>query len=742
MEADGPGDVASGDPRLSIPCRFFAQNRCRYGASCYFSHAEQAQSQRAADSRPSPENHGASTSHILPMDDVTALVASRSRIRCRFHLQGYCFRGQECHFAHDQAEEGTATMPNPEESSRPETCRREMHGFLVTVGDGAVVTKVSFPSDFSAVRISRLRETATARSVVNLLALHGFEVSEDCVLTFPEDGKHRTAEVQVDDAQFAERLCALPAMRSLGAAPINVRMPQTDYGQIESKEVDCFWQKPPPTARLVFDNRYIADSVALSFEYGDYTVLHHRVSSDEPKRTTDGLWAINLSGITALASIADIMSDVPPSLAPQRLELEAAPTLSSLDVATRDKWLQTFLLRAGPGPFHWQQSFEMPDGRFRARARFLNVAGARPGWAVALSEHAQSRWPFPDDPLQRVSFHLVHSTRFKVPTRIYDIVEQEITERHKTAWAAQNLVYIAYDPSQGYRVLTIEGQDKTDVASAKATLDKIFGRYVVLDGEAHDQNIQVSNKRDSETSSTPNPPCTICWTEAENPVTLAQCKHVYCAECFENLCLAGAKNRAGIRCQGVPDGRICNEIITLTELQEHISPPALEDIFEVALAFYVASQSSAPPDGQLVKYCPTPDCQQLYRACAPAAPQTSESNQPARSALFTCPTCQAVICTGCHTFSHEGLTCEQEQEMMLSTSGYQELQKVKRELGIKHCPKCGIMIEKIDGCSHVICEGCGVDFCWSCLKLYSGKLNENGVPADEALHDDCEEEED
>ncbi|KAM7217204.1 hypothetical protein V8F06_007387 [Rhypophila decipiens] len=725
---DGTRDA--GDPRLSIPCRFFAQNRCHYGASCHFSHAEQAQSQRAADSRP---------------------MASRSRIRCRFHLQGYCFRGQECHFAHDQAEEGTATIPDPEvrdistskaslsdqlicskkESSGPETCRREMHGSLATFGDGAVVTKVSFPSDFSAVRISRLRETATARSVVNLLALHGFEVSEDCVLTFklPEDGKHRAAEVQVEDAQFAERLCALPAMSSLRAAPINVRMPQTDYGQIESKEVDCFWQKRPSTARLVFNHLDIAYTVAQNFRCGHYTVRHQEVRPDDPKRTADGLWAIKLSGITALASKADIVSGVPSNLAPQHLELEEAPELSSLDVATGDEWLQAVLLRAGPGPFHWQHSSEMPDGRFEARARFLNVASARPGWVEKLSAYARyrapTRWPFPG-PVP--SLHLVHSTRFKVPSRIYHIVEQEITERHKTTWASQNLVYIAYDPSQGYQVLTIEGQDKTDVASAKATLDKIIGRYVVLDGEAHDQNIQVSNKRDSETSSTPNPPCTICWTEAENPVTLAQCKHVYCAECFENFCSAGAKNRAGIRCQGVPDGRICNEIITLTELQEHISPAALEDIFEVALAFYVASQSTAPPDGQLVKYCPTPDCQQLYRA--------------SRSALFTCPTCQAVICTGCRSFSHEGLTCEQEQELMLSTGGYQELQKVKRELGIKHCPKCGIMIEKIDGCSHVICEGCGVDFCWSCLKLYSGELNENGVPADEALHDDCEEEED
>jgi len=34
----------------------------------------------------------------------------------------------------------------------------------------------------------------------------------------------------------------------------------------------------------------------------------------------------------------------------------------------------------------------------------------------------------------------------------------------------------------------------------------------------------------------------------------------------------------------------------------------------------------------------------------------------------------------------------------------------------KPCPKCGIRIEKIDGCSHMTCKqfSCQYEFCWEC----------------------------
>lgn len=70
------------------------------------------------------------------------------------------------------------------------------------------MTKVSFPSDFSAVRISDLPQYTTTSSVVDLLASLGFAVPEDCVrISALADNTYYSADVRVEDSQFAKRLC-------------------------------------------------------------------------------------------------------------------------------------------------------------------------------------------------------------------------------------------------------------------------------------------------------------------------------------------------------------------------------------------------------------------------------------------------------------------------------------------------------------------------------------------------------
>ncbi|XP_054152763.1 myb-like protein I [Oppia nitens] len=43
----------------------------------------------------------------------------------------------------------------------------------------------------------------------------------------------------------------------------------------------------------------------------------------------------------------------------------------------------------------------------------------------------------------------------------------------------------------------------------------------------------------------------------------------------------------------------------------------------------------------------------------------------------------------------------------------------------KHCPKCDIPCEKIDGCNHMQCKLCMVHFCWLCLMDITDKDNNN-----------------
>jgi hypothetical protein len=83
----------------------------------------------------------------------------------------------------------------------------------VVFGDGAIVTKVSFASDFSAVRIGSLPRDTTVSDVIDLLLSLDFVVPADCIrILAPADGNHCSVDVRVEDPHFTKRLYGLPAM--------------------------------------------------------------------------------------------------------------------------------------------------------------------------------------------------------------------------------------------------------------------------------------------------------------------------------------------------------------------------------------------------------------------------------------------------------------------------------------------------------------------------------------------------
>lgn len=695
---------------------------------------------------------------------------------------------------------------------------------MVNFGDGAVVTKVSFPSDFSAVRISRLPQHTTTGSVIDLLDSLGFAVPEDCVrISPPGDNTHCSADVRIEDPGFAKRLCGLPAMKRDDApiaVPINAPMPQTTtYRRVDSKKVYCSWHRPTKTAWLNFGNGEIAAKVGSRFSDGKYKVLDQRVLCNGPTRAAGRrnplAWTITLSDVPALAGEEHVTLNVPAGLLPRHIELSTVSY--DVDLPTSNTMVQSLLLQAGPLEW-WEGSSEATGKRFKTKARFLDDADARQ--AVNLFHDK----PLPFHRNGKLTVQLVHSARLKIATRVYNAVEQEIAG-HKRAWTSQHLHYVAYPPAQGLRVLKIEGEIGKDVANAKATLERVIdGNVVMKDGEvlwalsfaangpAYQRMKQlerelgiliVRDKRKSQlrllgpkprceeaqlalielakadssstfvieldaqqfssafkggyraiaaaigddkvildiTSSprrilvagseadfkvaqeilrgtegasgvTPETgsiesDCAICWTEAENPVR-TPCKHVYCAGCFEDLCFAGVNSSPCIRCQG--DAGKCGEVLLLAELQTHLSSAALEDILETAFSTHVSRNLND------LRYCPTPDCGQMYRATNPSGHNDGGvAGSTGESPLFICPACLVAVCTACHV-SHDGVTCTEHRYR--ASGGYEALLVAKKKLGIKDCPKCGTMIEKASGCNHMTCSTCGIHICWVCLKTF------------------------
>jgi len=189
--------------------------------------------------------------------------------------------------------------------------------------------------------------------------------------------------------------------------------------------------------------------------------------------------------------------------------------------------------------------------------------------------------------------------------------------------------------------------------------------------------------------------CAICWTEAENPIQ-TRCGHAYCSDCFERFCFSdnSATDSFKIRCEG--NSGNCKTILSLDELQEHLPSSTFDEMLETSFKFHISRHPEA------FHYCPKAGCGQIYRVSSSGV-------------VFRCPGCLTALCTTCHV-SHEGKSCAEHK--YLNSEQYAAWEKTKQKLGIKECPKCKTAIEKLYGCDHMTCGGCGTHICWNCLAIF------------------------
>ena len=193
--------------------------------------------------------------------------------------------------------------------------------------------------------------------------------------------------------------------------------------------------------------------------------------------------------------------------------------------------------------------------------------------------------------------------------------------------------------------------------------------------------------------------CSICWTTAEDPVTL-DCNHVYCLECLQGLCTSADASGADflIICQGKMGN--CKRLLKLDELKLHLSSTVFEEVLEASFASYIRRR----PDEY--RFCPTPDCGFIYR---------STNNK-----THTCARCLEVTCAACND-QHGTMSCADFQD--LKSGGVEAFERYKKSMHIKDCPKCKTPIEKTYGCNHMECGGCSTHLCWVCLEVFeTGRL--------------------
>ncbi|ERT03297.1 uncharacterized protein SPSK_08556 [Sporothrix schenckii 1099-18] len=476
------------------PCHFFARGRCRNGDSCGFRH-----------DKPSDDATIAAAPTLPPSVGPAAPV--RAWVPCKFFQRGRCLNGADCVFSHEvpvaeaSGDDGPADTDKDEED---DGCR-VLGGAVVTFGAGATVAKVRFASDFSAVRMQGLPATSTPDSVAALLLRlvppeHALLVRDADIRVIPpsnDEPGHCQADVQVEDPQFATRLCtALSKAGNDGMSAVAVSSnialtaaaaaaaASTSLGRVDSKKVFVSWHKPTQMVWLEFATRAAANTVAERFRTGIYTVCGQKClvkysTTGSFRRTRSGgttVYTVTLGDVPDQAAARDVTQQIGDRLLRLQVNMQSTPAGAGADFATASASIQSLLLGAGPLEWSENSTGALAAGkRYKATARYVYEADA--ARAVDLFHNK----PLPLNERDTLTVQLVHTARLKVADTVYGAVASTVTDHAVHDWKPRHVNFTAFPANNGFRVLKVEGTVRHDVATAKATLETVVAGALAVD---------------------------------------------------------------------------------------------------------------------------------------------------------------------------------------------------------------------------------------------------------------------
>ena len=146
-----------------------------------------------------------------------------------------------------------------------------------------------------------------------------------------------------------------------------------------------------------------------------------------------------------------------------------------------------------------------------------------------------------------------------------------------------------------------------------------------------------------------NVPCSVCFCEAVDSVEIP-CRHVYCKICFGHLLRSAiVPDFHDVRCvaeKGFHSEAIvpCDATIPFDIIRDILSPTEETKLLKHSFLSYLRDH----PD--VFYFCPTPDCEVVYR-------------QSDTGTVLRCPLCGVKTCSTCNVRFHEGLTCDEYQNI-------------------------------------------------------------------------------
>ncbi|KAH7113789.1 hypothetical protein B0J11DRAFT_541320 [Dendryphion nanum] len=256
-----PGRAVASITAPKLPCSFFQRGRC--------------------------------TRTLCPFDHDVAVQDTRSNIICTFFIRDACTKGASCKFLHEKEHSsvedhdkdleppngGVLGLRNASSFTLPShTLNGEnpnstiFGGATVTFGDGATVSTVFLPSDFSSIQLSNLPLDQTVQDIQGLLAEYGFpNIKHDAIrMHHSIQAKLQSVVIKIQDADFASTFLQRSGPNiKLGGLPVSVTKLHiggtSDAGsnRLQLSSVQCTWYRPSRVAFLGYTNeRHAKEAVA------------------------------------------------------------------------------------------------------------------------------------------------------------------------------------------------------------------------------------------------------------------------------------------------------------------------------------------------------------------------------------------------------------------------------------------------------------------------------------------------
>ncbi|CDO73302.1 hypothetical protein BN946_scf185008.g64 [Trametes cinnabarina] len=296
--------------------------------------------------------------------------------------------------------------------------------------------------------------------------------------------------------------------------------------------------------------------------------------------------------------------------------------------------MRGYVVHDGDGEVLWHDHFSKPTGR-----TFLHALSAATGTFIRCDERMRTIHIFGEQAGLAATMSSLREKARQLQAELHTIDLDDATFR---------------------RVLH-DGFSSFQASLGETIFFDVVHRQLVVRGDVSDLRAARAAVLSSQTgkpiqTSSSEVPCPICFCDVENPLALP-CGHIYCRPCLQHYlgslsqATGGSGGTAVAMClaKGTQlstaedkDGD-CKRPIPLDVIRSLLSPGEEERLLEATFLSHIHSR---PQD---FKYCPTADCQTVYRAAK-------------EETVLRCPSCVVRICAFCHVEAHDGLTCAEYKD--------------------------------------------------------------------------------